>query len=125
MDTKKNGQPTSTCVITDIVDGFAECGKLPRQSSVATTFEAYFGIKWIKSTYYDHKKRWKLADCAAKERAYNTGRVPSALWSKFLAENLTRDAEVRAAGSRIRFPENWAIQRLYEDVSDDDQFFEG
>ncbi|KAH9952241.1 hypothetical protein B0H21DRAFT_705293, partial [Amylocystis lapponica] len=45
----------------DILDGFTHCdGARARRETIKDAFTAYFGanVKWNKSTYYEHRKRW-------------------------------------------------------------------
>ena len=83
--------PASFFVI-DVVTGFqkleaAKAMRLP----MSDTFEAFFGVPWSSSTYYDHLARWKAAPQSARDEAVAAQRSrPKGLWSTFMAStNLT------------------------------------
>ncbi|KAH9940631.1 hypothetical protein B0H21DRAFT_710842 [Amylocystis lapponica] len=70
----------------DVLDGFAYCDSAKeRGETVARAFEDHFKIKWNKSTYYEHRKRWDAAPQALRDALVLAGRTNNGRWSVLIS----------------------------------------
>lgn len=72
----------------DVEAGFQKCTSATRaRRSVPTTFTKHFGVRFIKTMYYDHWCHWmEEVDAKVRERYISYGRTSKGLWSSFLQE---------------------------------------
>ncbi|KAG2038580.1 hypothetical protein BDR03DRAFT_981529 [Suillus americanus] len=72
----------------DIEAGFQKCLSATRaRRSVPMTFTKHFGVHFIKTTYYDHRRHWmEEVDVKVCEHYISYGRTSKGLWSSFLQE---------------------------------------
>ncbi|KAA1477964.1 hypothetical protein DENSPDRAFT_885525 [Dentipellis sp. KUC8613] len=72
----------------DVVDVFKACEFAVKQGqSVSETFNAWLpGVRFVKSTFYQHRDRWERAPEHVRLRYENHGRSAAGLWSAFMRE---------------------------------------
>ena len=86
-DRRKLSWPAEFYAI-DIQEGFDLCDIACKQhESVGNTFTKYFGVPFMKSTYYNHRQRWDEAPEAIKKKCLDAERTDDGLWSTFMLEN--------------------------------------
>ena len=78
----------------DIRVGFQKCQQAVHlHHKVSMVFQKYFGTRFMKSTYYDHRRYWMdVVDDSVRMRYIGYGHTDQGLWSAFL-ENERRNRE--------------------------------
>ncbi|KJA25528.1 hypothetical protein HYPSUDRAFT_134644 [Hypholoma sublateritium FD-334 SS-4] len=78
--------------VCDIVECFRDCKTYVRKrgqpnTRVADAFARHFpGVRYISSTYSDHRKTWCEAPDLMKDMYFTAGRVEAATWGKFISQ---------------------------------------
>ncbi|KAA1470132.1 hypothetical protein DENSPDRAFT_928642 [Dentipellis sp. KUC8613] len=89
--------------VVDVGELFRTCDLASRKGEkIETVFHAMFGpdVRFVKSTFYDHRGRWERAPEAARRRYLNLGRSAGGLWSAFAREFPSRDSQLRTERRR-------------------------
>ena len=88
----------------DIVNGFLAIDKMMALgTTIETAFAFHFkGVRYVKTTYNDHLRRWQHASQHGKDIALAAGRTHKGLWSAFMADNPAPYAARKAAKKRLR-----------------------
>ncbi|KAF8186297.1 hypothetical protein BJ912DRAFT_469098 [Pholiota molesta] len=69
--------------------------------SMKSVFETHFpSCRFTRSTYYEHRARWKAASLATQNAFVGAGRTPAGLWSSFMAVTRAPKAELSAIRRR-------------------------
>ncbi|KAH9950175.1 hypothetical protein B0H21DRAFT_889327 [Amylocystis lapponica] len=85
----------------DVVEGFEVCDAAKtRREPVKQAFEDYFKVKWNRSTYYDHRKRWDDASQEVRDALLLAGRSDDGLWSVLMS--------IKTAQAKVFKTPTWA-----------------
>lgn len=78
----------------DIEAGFQKCREaVHSRHKVSAAFQKYFRTKFVKSTFYDHRRYWmEVVDASVRARYIGYGHTDQGLWSAFL-DNEIRNGE--------------------------------
>jgi hypothetical protein len=98
LTSKKVSWPRDFYVL-DIALCFEACEGVSGEQ-VPEIFGSFFDAPFRRSTFYEHRDRWRLAPQAAEDQALAAGHEPSGLWSQFMARNPAKHAETKAARKR-------------------------
>lgn len=69
--------------------GFRKCRREANKARpVGSVFEDYFGVKFVKSTFYDHRCHWRSVGSSIRRRYIDYGRTERGRWSAFVRHEI-------------------------------------
>ena len=84
----------------DIISCYTDCDH--SRTSAQEVFRNYFpDVPFRRSTFYEHRQRWKAAPQAMRDDAIAKGRTASGLWSVFMRKNPAKHAKTKAANKHL------------------------
>jgi hypothetical protein len=87
----------------DIDAIFRETKKFSSKGNgIQEVFEDRFKVAFKRTTFYDHRRRWRDAGKLERNIARSGGRTDAGLWSTFMVRNPAMNAEVKSARRRLR-----------------------
>jgi len=98
----------------EIQAGFAACEGAKKnrgEGLVAEAFETVFKVPFHKSTFYDHRARWRKASGAARSAAIAAGRTEAGRWRHFMNKNPSLGAAAKAHKRRVGRSETYEHSR--------------
>jgi hypothetical protein len=87
----------------DIDAIFRETKKFSSKGNgIREVFENRFQVPFKRTTFYDHRRRWRAAGKLERNMARSGGHTDTGLWSTFMGRNPAMDAMVKSARRRLR-----------------------
>ena len=93
-----------------------QTGPWPVYNGIRQVFENRFQVAFKRSTFYDHRRRWRAAGKLERNIAHLGGHTDAGLWSTFMDRNPAMNAEVKSAHRQLQ---KWQVKSDGESLPED------